>query len=500
MNARNNPQGPSKARQVDIRYVLVADTNVERAALCLKSIKPFNVGVLVARDGDEASRILERFGPPLLLIIDLSLSRKDGFAVIEGLRANRRARTEIIAWSAVREIREFATHRLAGLNVRVLRGGTAPDVVRGAIERALRSQTDSAPTADAPSPLTPEEMHRAMTALADRAREMCGTPGVAVYMRTPGAAEFRASVTWTSEDLIPNSPYYLPRVFGWIQETGEAIVLPDLTKQPLTDVPTTTLQDVVHGLVAVPILGIGDEIIGTICVFDVKPLTLKNVDVDALIALGRSVHFEPIAPPLEADEEKPDEAPAAAHVVDAALPHPSSPPRSTSPTLAAISKTPTGPESVDQPSPITGSAVVLDRTNGEFVGSRELARVRREQGRLSVVLFDVSGAREASGRSDASESLPDAIGDTLSKAIRLADLPIRWSATEILVVLPGLDGVQARGVAERVRAALQAGTNYRVSVSGGVAELGLEDTFGGIVSRAREKVKLALARGHNRVA
>jgi len=51
-----------------------------------------------------------------------------------------------------------------------------------------------------------------------------------------------------------------------------------------------------------------------------------------------------------------------------------------------------------------------------------------------------------------------------------------------------------------VRAALQAGASHRVAVSGGVAELLVEETFGAVVSRAREKVRLALERGHNRVA
>ena len=76
---------------MELPYVLVADTNVERAAMCLDAIRPFKPGVLVARDGDEATRILDRFGPPILLIIDLSLARRDGFAVIEGLRAQGRA-------------------------------------------------------------------------------------------------------------------------------------------------------------------------------------------------------------------------------------------------------------------------------------------------------------------------------------------------------------------------------------------------------------------------
>ena len=98
---------------------------------------PFKAGVLVARDGDEATRILDRFGPPILLIIDLSLARRDGFAVIEGLRAQGRGRTEIIAWAAFRELSEFAAQRLSGLNVRVLRGAAPADVVQTAIEHAF---------------------------------------------------------------------------------------------------------------------------------------------------------------------------------------------------------------------------------------------------------------------------------------------------------------------------------------------------------------------------
>jgi len=67
-------------------YVLVADADVPRTAACIESIEPFKVGVRVARDGEEAIGILQRFGPPILLITDLSLPRKDGFAVIEALR------------------------------------------------------------------------------------------------------------------------------------------------------------------------------------------------------------------------------------------------------------------------------------------------------------------------------------------------------------------------------------------------------------------------------
>ena len=76
--------------------------------------------------GEEALGILHRFGPPVLLITDLSLPRKDGFAVIEAVREQDEGRSEIIAWSAVRELREFAAHRLGGLHVRILSGTAAP--------------------------------------------------------------------------------------------------------------------------------------------------------------------------------------------------------------------------------------------------------------------------------------------------------------------------------------------------------------------------------------
>ena len=504
---RQKPLG-GDGHQLELPYVLVADTNVERAAMCLDAIRQFKAGVLVARDGDEATRILERFGPPILLIIDLSLSRRDGFAVIEGLRLHHWARTEIIAWAAFRELSEFAAQRLSGLNVRVLRGGAPADVVQAAIERAFERHSSTAATVVAANP-TAEELHETMAGLAERARQLSRTPGVAVYLRAPGSAQFRASVTWTSDAPIPHSPYYMPRVFGWILETGEALVLPDLATQPLSDVPTSTLQDVVRGLVAVPIMGANQQIIGTICVFDLKPLVLNDVDVDALKALGRSVTFgdefqkaaEPDARVLpskaaaEPSHERFDPPPARERSAEPAVqPSVSRPaaPAPPPPVASEAAAEATGPE---WPAPL------LDRLNGEFAAARELARARREQRQVSVVLFNVSIPSEGEAHRVATPADPAGIvATTLVKAIRQSDLPIRWSGDEVLIVLPGLPLDDARRVAERVRAALQAGSGHRAAVSAGVAELLAAETFGALVTRARDRVRLALQHGHNRVA
>ena len=495
MNAWSRPNAPGPSAgdpdRVELPYVLVADTNVERAAMCLDAIRRFKAGVLVARDGEEAARILDRFGPPILLIVDLSLARRDGFAVIEGLRSQKRGRTEIIAWAAFRELSEFAAQRLSGLNVRVLRGAAPADVIQTAIERAFERHSNTASTADTVSMPGAEQLHEIMASLAEKARHLVRTPGVAVYLRAPGATQFRASVTWTSDSPIPHSPYYMPRVFGWILETGEALVLPDLATQPLGDVPTSTLQDVVRGLVAVPITGPSGQIVGTICVFDLKPLVLSDVDVDGLKALGRSVTFGELA--RRDEEDAPQTIPHD---------HPHTAPHSWAAAAEVPTATPSVPlpraEPPGQPAPEPAIAL-LDRLNGEFAAARELARARREEKNVSVVLFSVSpGGPTASA---AHQEDPAAlVARTLVKVIRESDLPIRWTGDEVLLVLPGLNLDGARRVAERVRASLQVGTGHRAAVSAGVAELLAAESFGALVTRARERVRLALEHGHNRVA
>jgi diguanylate cyclase (GGDEF)-like protein len=522
-----NDQHPSAtgAREIGLSYVLIADANVQRTAACLKLMKPFNVGALVARDGEEAIRVLERFGPPILLITDLSLSRKDGFAVIEALRTVDPTRAEIIAWSSFRELREFAAHRFAGLNVRVFGRPVAPGVVGSAIERALRSRA----AANRSSPSSPdpgsEDVYQTMTELSERARQLCGTAGVAVYLRASGDMKFRASVIWTSDEPIPHSPYHIPRVFDWILETGEALVLPDLVTQPLSDMPMSTLQDVVRGLVAVPIVSNDRQVVGTICVFDVKPLTFGLAEVDALKALGRGVSAGSTtasAEPETADQPPGAPAPAVSHQDDAAaslsLDAPSIEALDHGVSVAPAA-TPVVPEAGDQllrgPEPagslpddaaespsLDSHTALLDRRGGYFAIARELARARREQRQLSVVLFGVGTLSRTDGGTvtGSTQDLLDTVRETLTEGIRGSDLAIRWSGEELLLVLPGLSATEARPVAERVRAAMQAGARHRVAVSGGVAELLADETFESVVARAGEMVRFAREHGHNRVA
>jgi len=471
-SAWDKVRGSGAGRAGELAYAIVADTQEARIAVCLAALKPYNLGVLVARNGEEALGLLRRFGAPVLLVVDLSLPAPDGFSVIDAARQG--GRTEIIAWSSLRGLREFAVHRLRGEHVRVLSGHAASGVVSRVIERALRSRPGGEPA----RPVDPvDEM---MNALATKARALCKTAGSSVYLKSKGDTDFRTVIKWDCDEPLPHSPADFPRVFDWIQKTGEALVLPDLSRQRAASVPTLRLRDSLRGLVAVPVLNTDQQTIGMLCVFDIRPFRFDGSDIDALKALGRGVTAgaalsssdapalrprETVPAPVDAVEEEPAPAPAA-------------------------------------PAQRTASVVsLLDRRDGNLAIARELARVRREQRHLSVILFDVdSMSASVEIAREPQSDLVATVAETLAGAVRGSDLAIRWSREELLVVLAGLNAAEARRVAERIRAAMQAGARQSVAVSGGVAELLAEDTFESVMARANQQARLAKARGHNRVS
>jgi diguanylate cyclase (GGDEF)-like protein len=477
LNAWDGRHARSVSGRGGTRYALVADADPQRIDECLASIRPFKIDAIVARDSQEALAVLARRGTPSLLIVDLSLPRQDGvpdgltdgFAVIDAIAAADRGRVAIIAWSSRRELREFAVNRLAGLQVRILGGAVAPSVLRNSIEAAFPNplgQKPQKPLIDGAPEDTGSDVHESMATLSDKAQRLCGTAGVAVYLKGPEDTQFRTSVTWLSDTPLPHPPVFLPSVFEAVLATGESFFRRDVTTQPLSKVTT----DVVRGLGAVPLIDVHGQIVGAMCVFDLSPVAFNSATVSTLKALGRGVSVRTA------------EEPAPAAVEPAVLsPVPKPAENSTRPA-----------PSPDLPPPL------LDRVAGNVAVARELARQRREQRHLSVVLFDVDAANRA--EPGAPTEAVGSVGETLTKAIRGSDLAIRWRTDALLVVLPGLGLAEARPVAERVRAALAASARHRLAVAGGVAELLPDETFDSVVARADDRVRMARERGHNRVA
>ena len=448
-----------------LRYVLVVDSDPERASFCLQCVAPFRVGFLLARDGAQAAGIIDRFGPPLLLVVDLARPGSDGFELVDSLRDRHGERSEVIAWSASREMREYAGARLRKHAIHVIAATAARSTIKSAIEHCLERRVEAEPEREASTspPWPPEQVQRVITELTYRVQHLVNTPGVAVYLRAPGERTYRASFSWNSNGLMPHSSSHIPKAFHEIAATGRTVVARDLQLHA-GDAGQT---DAVRGLAAVAVRA-GAEVLGALCVFDVQPLGLSDAQIAALESLGRSVVEEvefqaggdrprPVAGELEVTDDR-----SIATVVTRA---------------------------VDWP------PALLERVGGEFAVARELARARREGKEMSVILFEIA---PLTTEANLEESVQQ-VSETLLRTIRQSDLPIRWSGREFLVVLPGLAGNGARMVAERVRAALQAGARHAVAVAGGVAELNDEEGFGEVVSKARERVGLARGRGHNRV-
>jgi len=445
-----------------LRYVLVVDSQADRAALCLEAVAPFQIGFLKARDGQQAMGIIDRFGAPVLLVVDLSLPVNRGFELVEHLRGRHGDQSEVVAWAASRELREYAGARLRERGLHVIAGDASRAALRGAIERALERQVPPPKAEPVRSALTAEQIQRVTAELTYEARQIVQAAGVAVYLQAPGEQAYRATYSWESDRPIPSSTTSLPRAFHEITEHGRSVYTPSVT--PEANAAGT--GDALRGLVGVPIARDRD-VLGALCVFDIVPITMSHGQTVALEKLGRSV----------IGAMSSDSATAVAPALQTALPAVE---RSAATLLNRPSDWPAG---------------LLERVGGEFAVARELTRARREGVDLSVALFEIGPLNDDT---EVEQSIAHA-SETLLKTIRQSDLPIRWSGREFVVVLPGLSGEIARAVAERVRAALQAAAPEGMAVAGIVTTLEGDESCGDVVSRVRARARLIRGGAHNRI-
>ncbi len=91
------------------------------------------------------------------------------------------------------------------------------------------------------------------------------------------------------------------------------------------------------------------------------------------------------------------------------------------------------------------------------------------------------------------------VGGALREALRTEDTVLRWGGEEFVVWLPGLDGVRAGIVAEKLRRAVAELPSPALTVSIGVATLQVGETLADAIARADQAMYLAKQGGRNRV-
>ena len=141
----------------------------------------------------------------------------------------------------------------------------------------------------------------------------------------------------------------------------------------------------------------------------------------------------------------------------------------------------------------------------------EWQRSARGQGVLSLALLDIDHFKSVNDRLGhaAGDHALRLIGDLLTASKRAYDWAGRWGGEEFLLVLPGATSEDACGVAERVRAKVEASplslTNYgvinlRVSIGVSTMTPGAPMTLDTLLQQADEALYTAKEQGRNRVA
>lgn len=98
--------------------ILLVEDNPDDELLMLRALRKSKVDreIVVARDGVEAQRLLDKLSP-VLVLLDLKLPKVDGFAVLRRIRSDRRIeRLPVVVLTSSREERDLSESYAAGAN------------------------------------------------------------------------------------------------------------------------------------------------------------------------------------------------------------------------------------------------------------------------------------------------------------------------------------------------------------------------------------------------
>jgi CheY-like chemotaxis protein len=390
---------------------MIVDTDPDRIAAAVRgSGDALPAPTLIARNGDDAIRLLAQFGAPAVLIAALALPGREGLTVIESLRRID-GDAPVIAWAEDRELREYAVNRLAGSRAKVLSRPLSAELCRQCVHALVGGPeiTSVAPT------VRVADAEENWFDLAERARQRLGVAGAAAYTRARGATEYRVSASWRPDAPVLHFPAMLPSAIEDVMANGVARMWPDLADESAPSSRSVGGDVALRSLAIVPIVRDGD-VAGALCAFDPEPRAFRRHDLETLSAFaGRST---------------------------ARIPGPPSP---------------------------------IDRGVADTIIQSELARVGRDQLPASVILFAVTTV-------DVTDS--PAIDEMLAAEVRGNDLVVRWTSSEMLVVLTGVDDGIAQRVAERIRGAVETTSANQIALSGAVTNLRATDSLGDVVARA----------------
>jgi len=467
-----------------VPYALIAIPNLNRASTFRQIVsETLPLDTVVVRDGEEALQETTRRGAPSLVILDLSLPRVDGFAVIRKIRRGMpESDTRVIAVAAHESLRAAARELAGSLAISSILPLEVDRATLTASLESVRTPAEHSAAASASAPSIPDPgIDDVVDRAAIEARRRSRMPISIGYLkigdqehvtfhvaaREPGPA---AALGDTTDFMFLRQ----------VAETSEALVIPNVESHPVFAQFILKGPRPIRGFAAVPITTSRENVRASLCVLDTKPIALSAGDIDALAAFGREIGDE-IDRVLSAspDARSAEKLRGADTTVNAAevkaLQH-----------LAATD-------------PLTGLA---NRRGGEKYIATEISRAKRERRPLSCIMLDVDRFKQVNdtfGHQAGDQLLRD-ISNLLKKTVRAYDILVRWGGEEFLLVLPGVDLDLARVLAERVRAAVEALDTHGigpVTISAGVARFENDYDFATTLKTADRRLYQAKASGRN---
>ena len=288
-------------------YVLIAISNMSRAALFRRVVTDsLQLNAAVVRDGEDALQEISKRGAPSLLIVDLSLPRVDGFAVVRRLRRQAtEAGTRVVVVAAHESLRAAARELSTSLSISSI---LPLDVDEESIREVLTAEYEAlvgtrTPAAQTAKPDVREartlDAHDILDRAAIEVRRRFQMPVSIGYLRI-GEEE---NLTFQVAALNPEAALALSDVseFKFLRQVADALdplIIPEVETHPVFAQYLAKGPRPIRGFAAVPVAISRSDARGALCVLDTKPLTLDANQIDMLSALGRSVGTELEGAPL----------------------------------------------------------------------------------------------------------------------------------------------------------------------------------------------------------